>query len=69
MLARTSDKAEELDLLLKQDVLRFEVAMDQMGLIQKAQSIQQLLREDTHESRAEASELILLDELVEVDTE
>lgn len=41
--------------------------MDQVGFIQEAQRVQQLLCEDPHESRAEASELILLDELVEVD--
>jgi hypothetical protein len=43
--------------------------MDQMSFIQKTQRIQQLLRKDTNECRAQTSELILLDEFVKVDTE
>lgn len=43
--------------------------MDQVSFIQKAQSIQQLLSEDTDEGRTQSPELVLLDEFVEVDTE
>lgn len=40
-----------------------------MGLIQEAQRVQQLLCEDADEGRAQPPELILLDQLVEIDTE
>lgn len=43
--------------------------MDQMGLVQETQGIQQLLCEDTDECRTQSSELVLLDEFVEIDTE
>lgn len=43
--------------------------MDQMGLVQETQGIQKLLGEDTDERRTQPSELVLLDQLVEVDTE
>jgi hypothetical protein len=43
--------------------------MNQMSLVQKTQRIQKLLREDADECSAQASELVLLDELVKVDTE
>lgn len=43
--------------------------MDQVSLVQEAQCIQQLLRKHPHEGRTQTPELILLDELVEVDTE
>lgn len=55
--------------LFQKDVLRFQVAVNQMSLVQKTQRIQKLLREDTDERSAQASELILLDQLVKVDTE
>lgn len=40
--------------------------MDQAGFVQKAQSIQQLLREHTDQRRAQSSKLILFDEFVEI---
>jgi hypothetical protein len=43
--------------------------MNQVSLVQKTQRIQKLLREDSDERSAQASELILLDQLVKVDTE
>jgi hypothetical protein len=43
--------------------------MNQVSLVQKTQRVQKLLREDSDERSAQASELILLDQLVKVDTE
>lgn len=43
--------------------------MDQMSLVQKAQGIQQLLCKDTDESGAQSSELVLLDQFIQIDTE
>ena len=43
--------------------------MDQVSLVQETQCIQQLLRKHPHESRTQTPELILLDKLIEVDTE
>jgi hypothetical protein len=43
--------------------------VDQVSLVQKAQGIQQLLCKDTDESGAQAPELVLLDQFVQVDTE
>lgn len=43
--------------------------MNQVSLVQKAQCVQQLLRKDADKGRTETSELVLLDQLVEVDTE
>lgn len=39
------------------------------SLVQQAQRIQQLLSKNPNESRAEASELVLLDQLVQVDAQ
>ena len=43
--------------------------MDQFGLAEQAQAIQQLLRKDAHQRRAQPSELVLLDQLVEIGRE
>lgn len=40
--------------------------MDQPRLVQQGQTIEQLLGKDAHKSRAQAAELVLLDEFVEV---
>lgn len=40
-----------------------------MCFVQEAQGIQQLLCEDADQCRTQPTELVLLDELVEVDTE
>ena len=42
--------------------------MDQSRLIEQGKPIQQLLRKDADQGRAQASELVLLDQLVQVDT-
>jgi hypothetical protein len=41
--------------------------MDQARFAKQTQTAQQLLGEDSHKSSAQSSELILLDELVQVD--
>ena len=38
-------------------------------LVQQAQTIQQLLRKDSYERRAETSKLVLLDQLVQIHTQ
>jgi F0F1-type ATP synthase epsilon subunit len=43
--------------------------VDQAGLVQQAQAVQELLGEDAHQGSAEAAELVLLDELVQIDTQ
>lgn len=43
--------------------------MDQSSLIEQAETIEKLLRENSDERGAEAAELILLDELVQIDTQ
>lgn len=43
--------------------------MDQASLIQKRQPVQELLSEDPDQSCAKTTELVLLDQLVQVDTE
>jgi hypothetical protein len=43
--------------------------MYQVRLVQKAQRIKQLLRKNAHKSCTQASELILLDQLVKVHAE
>ena len=42
--------------------------MDQPGLVEKTQTVEQLLRKDPHERRAQSTKLVLLDQLVEVHT-
>jgi hypothetical protein len=41
--------------------------VDQAGFAKQTQAAQQLLGEDSHKSGAQSSELVLLDELVQVD--
>lgn len=43
--------------------------MDQVCLIQQAEGVQQLLREDTDKSSTQSAELVLFDQLVQVDAE
>lgn len=43
--------------------------MDQPGLVQETQAVEKLLSKHTNKRRAEAAELILLDQLIQVDTE
>ena len=54
---------------MQKDVLGFQVAVDQAGLVQKRQPVQELLSEDPDQSCAKTTELVLLDQLVQVDTE
>lgn len=58
-----------LDSLLQQDVLWFQIAVDQVGFVQKAQRIQKLLGKYADEGCAQATELVLLDQFVEIDAE
>lgn len=62
-------RSKTFDKLFEQNILGFEIAMDEMGFVQKAESVQELLCEDTNECCAQSAELILLDEFVEIDTE
>jgi hypothetical protein len=43
--------------------------VDETGLVEERETVQELLRKDAHEGGAEAPELVLLDELVEVDAQ
>jgi hypothetical protein len=43
--------------------------MYEASFIQQAKSIQQLLSKDSHEGRAKASELVLLDQFVKIDAQ
>lgn len=43
--------------------------MDQVSLIQKTQRVQKLLREDSDQRGAQAPELVLLDQLIQIDAE
>lgn len=56
-------------ILLQEDVLRLQVAMNDASLVQEAQSVQQLLGKHPHECCTKPSKLILLDQLVQVHTE
>lgn len=55
--------------LFEKDVLRFEIAVYKPRLAQQTQAVKQLLRKDPHEGSAQASELILLYQFVEIDRE
>jgi hypothetical protein len=55
--------------VLQQDILGLQVAMYQSSLVQQTQPIQKLLRKDSDECRAQASELILFDQFVQVDAQ
>lgn len=41
--------------------------MDEPRLVQQAKPVEELLGKDPDESRAQASELVLLDQLIEID--
>ena len=43
--------------------------MNQLRLVQQTQAVQELLRENSHKRGAQSSELVLLDELVQVHRE
>lgn len=58
------DRAFEV---LQQDVLRFQIAVDEAGLVEQGQAVEQLLSKHTHQGGAKASELVLLDQFVQVD--
>jgi hypothetical protein len=55
------------DALFEQYILGLEIAMDQLRLTKEGQSGQELLRKHPNQSGAEAAELVLLDQLVQVD--
>lgn len=50
----------------EQDVFGFQIAMNDLGLLQHGQGIEELRRKDANETRTETTERILLDELVEI---
>lgn len=43
--------------------------MNQMGLVQQAQRVQKLLREDADQRGAQAPKLVLFDQLVQIDAQ
>ena len=43
--------------------------MNQSSFVQQGKTVQQLLRKDSDQSRAEASELILLDQFIQIDAQ
>ena len=43
--------------------------MNKLGLSEQCQSVDKLLRENTHQSGRQSTELVLLDQLVEVDAQ
>ena len=55
--------------LLQEYVFRLQITMYESRLAQQAQPIEQLLRKNSHQRRAQNSELVLLDQLVQIDTE
>jgi hypothetical protein len=59
-------KGKEKDARLEKDVLGLEIAMNDLGLLQHRQSVEELSGEDAHERGAEPAERVLLDELIEV---
>ena len=50
----------------EQNVLWLEITVDQTGLVEHRERVQELLGEDADERGAEAAERVLLDELVEI---
>jgi len=54
-------------LLLQQDIFWLQIAVNQSRLAQKAKAVQQLLCKHSHKGGAETSELVLLDQFVQVD--
>ena len=57
------------DLLLKQNVLRLEITMDHLCLTKQTQPTQQLLRKHSDQRSAQSSELVLLDQLVQINAQ
>jgi hypothetical protein len=55
--------------LLQQDILWFQIAMNEPRLVQETKGVQKLLSKHPDKSRAQPSELVLLDELVQIHTE
>ena len=56
-------------LLLEEDVLGLHVAVDDLVPVEEVEALQERVRELAHELQAEALELVLLDQLVQVDRE
>ncbi len=70
MLVAARAEVDDLDaaaaLLLEQNILRFQVAVDDLHLGQGLQALQYRVGELADELQREAGELVLLDELVEI---
>jgi hypothetical protein len=58
------DRAFEV---LEEDVFWFQITMYEARLVQQSKPVQQLLREDTDQCRAETSKLVLFDQFVQID--
>jgi hypothetical protein len=69
VLVSNHSSYESYCLLLQENVLRLQIAMDQFRFVQQTQAIQQLLRKYSYKRSAQSSELILLDELIQVHRE
>ena len=54
------------DVRLEEDVLRFEITMDQSCVLEDRQTFQQLLSKDLDQLDTETLELVLLDQLVQI---
>ncbi len=55
--------------ILEEDILGLQIAVDQPRLVQQSEAVEKLLREDSDQRGAEATELVLLDQLVQIDTQ
>lgn len=53
--------------VLQQDVLRFEIAMDDAGLVQHTEGIQKLGCKDANQTHSQSAELVLFDKLIQID--
>ncbi len=67
--AEVNDLYTTAALLLQQDILRLQVTVDDAVLVESVQALQNGVRELAHELQAEALELVLLDQLVQVHAE
>lgn len=55
--------------LFEQDIFRLQIAVYQFRLSEQSQAIDQLLRKHAHQCRGQSTELILLDQFVEIDAQ
>ena len=55
--------------VLEKDILGLQIAVDQPRFVQQSEAVEKLLREDSDQRGAETTELVLLDQLVQIDAE